>query len=410
MEKYLSNRIFVARQPVFDRNLKVWGYELLFRDAIEHKSANVKDGEYATSKVILDGFPLAQKGVKTDNKFLINFTEQSLLDRIPLLLPKERVIIEVLETVTLDKKIVRICVELKRKGYMLALDDYIGEIDDKRLFYLFDIVKLDVLNIDSKKIKRIIKDIKKYNCKVLAEKVEDNKVYKLTKKLGCDLFQGYFFSKPQIVSGTTIPDTKFTKIRLLEVLSQREDITPERLADIIKSDLSLSYKLLQFINSAAFSFIRKIDSIRDAITYLGLENIIKWCMVFLLTQLNSTPIGTELVKISVLRAYFLENLYPYVKISISRDNFFLLGMFSMLDSILNIPMKDALTMIKIDDKVYEALVGENELSVFLRFLSEYERGNWNEVFSILNKLDLSSEVVIECYTKAWDITSKLFLI
>ena len=224
--------------------------------------------------------------------------------------------------------------------------------------------------------------------------------------MGCDYFQGYFFSKPQLLSGTTISTTQLSKIKLLSVLAQREALTPEKLREIIKSDVSLSYKLLQFINSASFSFLRKIDSIKDVINYLGVQNVIKWCMILLLTHLNTTAVGREVIKLSVQRGYFLEHLYPYVSVPVSLDNFFLLGMFSKLDVILNLPMEDILKEIKIDPKVFEALTKGNELSIFLKLLESYERADWDSVNKISKEINVSDEVIAKCYLESIEITSK----
>ncbi len=403
----LATPVFVARQPIFDKNLKIWGYELLFREAESAKEANVTDGEYATSKVILYGFPLAQKGVKNNVKFLINFTEESLLKEIPFLLPKDRVIVEVLETVSLNTKIAKLCIKLKKSGYMLALDDFTGEIENKKFFYIFDIIKIDLPNFKDD-IKNTVKELKRYKCKVLAEKVENRKEFEFTKEAGFDLFQGFFFSKPQIVSGRTINPTQLSKIKLLNILSQKEDLTPEKLAEVIKSDVSLSYNLLKFINSASFSFLRKIESIKDAINYLGMQNVIKWCMILLLTHLNPSSVGKELVRLSVQRAYFLENLYKYVKVPVSQDSFFLLGMFSKLDAILNLPMEEALKDIKIDPKVKDALVKGNELTTYLFLLENYEKGNWETVDKMTSELGISSEKLLESHLKALEFLSKFY--
>ena len=190
----LYQNIFIGRQPIFDRELKLFGYEILFRDA-NIETANVLDGDVATSKVIIDGLAIAQKGVKKDVKFFVNFTYNSLISGIPSLLPKENIVIEILEDVIIDRKILKMCIELKKKGYLLALDDYVGQITNEKLFKLVDFVKIDVLDMDFDILKKLINYIKKVNSKIkiLIEKVENSTVFNVAKGFGGDYFQGFFF-------------------------------------------------------------------------------------------------------------------------------------------------------------------------------------------------------------------------
>lgn len=406
----LSQDIFVARQPIFDTEQKVVAYELLFRSA-NRDSAQVTNGNLATATVILEGFPLAQKGCSPNAKFFINFPYDFLTSEDIYLLPKDKIVVEILEDVIIDKNILKAAIELKKKGYILALDDYIGYIQNEKLFKLIDLIKIDVLGMDEDKIRGIILNVKKIkpSIKILAEKVEDRTTFEITKELGAELFQGYFFQKPELIEGKSLSPTIQTKLRLLAILSKKEPPEVDELEKSIKTDISLSYKLLTYINSPIIGLPNKIKSVKQAINLLGIANVVKWCRIFLLTLMNPTNIGIELVKMASIRAFFLANLNRFLDIDVEDDELFLLGLFSLLDAMLNYPMEEVIKEVPLDEIIKDTLVGKKTpLTPYLKLIEAQERGDWKNLLKIIDELKLSTDIIASIYSNALEETEKIF--
>ena len=406
----ISQELFIARQPIFDRKLRIYGYELLFRDA-DMGSANVTNGEVATSKVIIDGFSLAQKGINKKTYFFINFPYKSLTSGIAEVLPKETTVVEILEDVIIDRNILRACIDLKKKGYLIALDDFIGHITNRKLFKLIDIVKIDILNMKIETIKKLTLLVKKLNptIKILIEKVEDRSTFNITKKMGADLFQGYFFQKPELIKGKSIPASTVTKLKLLAFFSKKNvSDNFEELENTIKTDLSLSYKLLKYINSPAIGLANKIKKIRQAINLLG-YNVVKWCRIFLLSTINPSDRGIEIIRESTIRGYFLTGLMDFIKTDHTEDELFMLGLFSLLDALLDQSMEDILALLPLDDTIKDTLLGKKTpLYPYLKLIEKQERGDWNGVLNLLKELKVPLDVVSAVYANALAETDKLF--
>ncbi len=401
--------VFVGRQPIFDKNLNIFGYELLFRDS-DISRARVEDGDVATSKVIVDGFTLAQKGTKKDTVFFINFPYNILTSNIAEVLPKKNVVVEILENVIVDRKVLKTCLELKKKGYVLALDDYVGEITNKNLFKIIDIVKIDILNMELDFIKKLILKIKKINplVKILAEKVEDRDIFNSVKEFGAELFQGFFFQKPEVIKGKTIPPSTITRLNLLAFLSKKEHDL-EDLEKMIRTDLTLSYKLLNYINSPAIGLPNKIKYIRQAINLLGYDNIINWCRIFLMSIINPTDIGIELIRQSVVRGYFFMGLKQVIKTDYTEDELFLLGLFSLLDALVGHSMDDVLKSMPLDKGIKDTLLGKDTPFLpYLEIIQYQERGNYSKIDKLSKQVGLSEDLIRSLYINALMETDKIF--
>ncbi len=410
-DKGAEEYIFIARQPIFDRNMKVWGYEILFRHS-EENYAHITNGNIATSKVILDGLLLAQKGIKKGTKLLINFPYEMFINGFPTLLPPESTVIEILEDVVIDRKVLKMCLELKKKKYLIALDDYVGEIKDPRLFKLIDFVKIDVLGMRCDKIEKLIKRIKtNTSCKVIIEKVEEYPVFSFTREIGGDYFQGFFFQKPQIIKGKLLSPSTITRLKLMKFFSSPRDYELEEIEELIKSDITLSYKLLQYINSPAIGLPQKIKYIRQAINLLGTINVVKWCRIFLLSLLNPTDKGMELIRLSTVRAYFFLYLKEFLppSIEVTEDELFLLGLFSLLDSLLDQPMEEILKEIPLEEEIKNTLIGkETSLSPLLKLITSQEEGRWDDTITWMKRLGISLPTTATCYRRAIQQMEKIF--
>jgi len=407
-ESYASKAIFVARQPIFDIQEKVWAYELLFRKSGQSKTADVAEDDLATASVIADGFSLAFSGMDKSRKAFINFPQHLLLDDSVFALPKEICVVEVLETVVPNPEMLAALVNIKSQGYILALDDYVGQPGYEDILKLADIVKLDVLGMTPERLREVSIGLRRYGCKLLAEKVEDRATYELTKQLGFALFQGFFFSRPETMTGSKVPTPVIAKMRLLRALSS-DDFEVRELSRIISSDPSVSYRLLNFINSAAFSLRANIQSIGQALTLLGKQQIKQWFLAVIISDFDSSAKVQEAAYTSLLRARYLESMGKLHRSSEFRaETLFLLGLFSKLDVLLAQPMDRLLKNIPLDKDVEAALLSKpSPYWAWLSLVEDIEIGNWEDVFRFLDARSLDQEASAGNYAEAIGWTQTL---
>lgn len=393
--------VFVARQPIFTPELVVWGYELLFRHGRQARAAAFVDGHVATARVIADGYALVQEGLSSKRKHLINFPTRSLLDGTAQALPADRAVIEILETVEPTSEVVDACWRLKAAGYLLALDDFVGEPGYEPLLELADIVKVDVLGMTPERVEEVATQLQPHGCQLLAEKVEDRQVFELTRELGFSYFQGYFFSKPEVVPGRKITSSQSSRLRLLrETSGEHLDVTD--LARIIASDPGLSHRLLRRINSAAFGLRGPIQSIRQAAVYLGSSALSHWLRVVLLSDLSASPGSEEATALATQRARFLHDLAGHARTGAeSADSLFMLGLLSLIDVMLGQPMHEVCSQLPLHQRHRDALCGEpSEAGVWLHLLHALERAEWDAVIAMLGELDVEPETASQLYAEA----------
>lgn len=392
MPEQFYDKIFVARQPIFTAEMKIWGYELLFRHG-DTQCAVFTDGDQATTQVIADGFALGVRGMENRIKALINFPRNVLLGHAPYVLPSERCVVEILETVLPEDDVMEACRELKANGYTLALDDFVGDPGFEPLCEIADIIKVDILGKTPSEVRAIVNGLKGYKVRLLAEKVENINMFNVCKRLGFEYFQGYFFSKPEIVPGRKLSASQSTKIKLLKELNESE-AELSRLVEIIQTDLSISYRLLKYINSARFSLRGKIESIQRAVNMLGRQNLRQWLQVVILSDINSTDKGQELVRISVLRGRFLQLLAASGTAPFSSDSMFVMGFFSVLDAILDQQMEQVLDEISLDPDIKATLVDpQSEHAVWVGLLNELDRGSWAGLEDKARQMGIPMELV-----------------
>lgn len=396
-----SKAIFVARQPIFDAHEKVWAYELLFRASAQAKTADVAEDDMATASVIADGFALAFSGMDKSKKAFINFPQRLLLDDTVYALPREICVVEVLETIVPTLEMIASLTSIKQHGYTLALDDYVGQPGYEEVIRLADIVKVDLLGMEPEQLRAVSADLRKYGCRLLAEKVEDRPTYELAKQLGFTLFQGFFFSRPETVTGSKVPTPVLAKMRLLRALSGT-DFDVRELADIISSDPSVSYRLLNFINSAAFSLRANIQSIQQALTLLGRQQIKQWFLAVIISDFDSSGKVQEAAYTSLLRARYLESMGKlYKNRQFPSETLFLLGLFSKLDVLLAQPMDKLLQNIPLDKDVADALLSKpSPYWTWMSLVEDIEIGNWRDVMSFLDKRELDQQLSASNYADA----------
>jgi len=394
--------IFIARQPIFTPKEKVYGYEILYRESSENKF-NDTEPDKATTNVLLNTFESFGPQIITNEKLaFINFTESLLKENIADLFPKEYLVVELkLSTLQKEDNFTHLD-NLKKNKYKISVDNFHLDFNENLITKYADIIKIDFYKFEKEDIAKIANTFKNKNVKLLAEKLETQEDFKLAKNLGFDLFQGYFFKKPEILLTQNLAPLKISYLQLLIKLNE-DELDLVELSNIISRDLGLTYRLLKMVNTLSFSLRREVDSVKDALILLGDIKTRKWISVIVLTELsNDRP--EELVRTSLVRAKFAELLSSKAKMENKSDVLFLSGLFSMIDVILNKPLEDILKELNISKEVKDSLLDEDDkLYKFLNLIISYEKGNWEEVSEIGKAFNLNTEDISDCYMNslAW---------
>lgn len=391
--------IFVARQPILSRSEDIIGYELLYRNSQDNVFSEI-DGDVATIELLLNSFvSIGNEKLSDGKKLFINFTRNLLLKRVPCLFSPEKIVIEVLENVTGDQEMIDIILEFKQLGYTIALDDFTPYALTKGLVPHADIIKVDFLQSTSIQRKAIQNIAKSFQIKLLAEKVETREDYTLALKEGYDYYQGYFFSKPVIITSREVPLYSNDYLQILTELNDPE-CSINKIARLIECDLSLSYRLLKIVNTMAYYTRVKVTSIKQAILILGLNELVKiLTIISLREQQVKTSISKEILLRSVVRASFAEQIGASLYGRDKSSECFLLGMFSLLDTILQQPMEIVLEPLPLSDDLKKALLGSNsKYNDLLRIVTAGEKGDWDT----LQKLapTIASINLSTCYENA----------
>jgi len=372
--------IFVARQPIFNTHKKIFGYELLFRNGLENKFPDI-DGDTATSNVLSNTFFSFELKELLGNKTgLINFTKKLLLQKAPLLFPQKHVIIEVLETVEPMDAVLAALSEIKKKGFTIALDDFVYHKKFRPMMALCKIIKFDLITTPLDTLVDIIQDIRSnWNIPLLAEKVETYEEFQKAKEMGFMLFQGYFFSRPEILSKKGISSVQIARIRLINEVGQPE-LNLNRIETLIKNDVSISYRLLKFINSAYFKRPNPINTLKDAITFLGTNELRKFINIVVTSDLCEKK-PNELIRQSIIRARMCEQIGTVINKTYLPEELFTLGLFSLLDAMLDHKMDEILKQIGLSEKMETALAGnEKGFNQILNMVKLFEQGDWGNNF------------------------------
>ena len=389
---------FIARQPIFDSRMSVFGYELLFRNGVENCFSGI-DGDQATSQVIATSAMLfGMENLLGDGKGFINFTRKSLLCDYASVLPKRQIVVEILENVKPDAEVMDACRRLKKQGYVLALDDFVYDAQYDGLLKMADIVKVDffVSNIDERR--RMAEAFKPLGIKMLAEKVETREEYDQALEMGYDYFQGYFFSKPVIISKKDVPGFKINQLRILQMVNE-EEMDFRGLSDLIQNEMVITYKLLRVVNSAAFGIQNKVTSIKQALNFLGENGIRKWASILLMAGLGKDKPQEQVVS-SLVRAKFCELLSCVPGWQNRGASLFLIGLFSQLDAIVGRPLPELLAELPLKEEISDGILGKGELSVTLNLIEALERGEWSEIARFANELEIEESILQDIYFKA----------
>ncbi|ABM63075.1 EAL and HDOD domain-containing protein [Halorhodospira halophila] len=371
------SEIFLARQPVFDRELRVCGYELLYRAGRE-ESARFADGDAATATVILSAFmEIGLRSITGGQPAYLNLTRRFLLQQ-PVPFPQHEVVIEVLEDVAPDQELRAALCRLSRQGYRIALDDYL--LDDsgrERLLPCVDMVKVDVLGMAPQEIVRHARTLQRQGVpSLLAEKIESREVMDLCRAAGFDYFQGFFLSRPTTLSRRSVPHNRLPLLRLIASL-QRPELDVREIEQIIGQDVSLSYKILRYLASPLFP-TRDIDSIRAAVLYLGRRQLANWAVLLAMTSCNDQP--SERIVALLVRARTCEQLVRHRYGGSDPGAAFTIGLFSGLDAVLDAPLSVICAELPLSFEVRQALLElEGPYGRILAAVLAQERGDWERL-------------------------------
>lgn len=359
--------VFVGRQPIFDRSGNIFGYELLYRNSEHNVFPRGVNPEKATIDLLVNTFlTIGIDRVVGRTKSFINFTEKSLNKDIIHQLDPRFVIIELLEDIQVTPEVIETIVQFRKSGFRIALDDFsLQQISDPQLlptlFQHVNIIKVDFLHTDRSERRRIEQIAKQYrHLSLLAEKIETEADYEEAKQLGYLLFQGYYFSKPQIIQGKEIPANYLLHFQLLQAFNEKDpDIS--KITELFMHDVSLSYKLLRYINSLAFEIPHQISSINQAIMLMGLTEAKRWLRILLLRDLGvgeGRGRQKSLTERSLVRARLSEMLARH-KGKENADEFFLTGLFSLIDAIMQSSLEDILPQLSLSETISNTLLGED---------------------------------------------------
>jgi len=399
-----GNQIFFARQPIFDNSGKVWGYELLFRNGHGRDTAEIDSEDLATISVATCGFIKAQEDTDLNKKLCINFTESLILKGIPRGLPPTITVIELLETIQPTPEIVEQIIALKQEGYLFAIDDYRGRKDYHSLINIADIVKVDILGMEHTHIRQVVDELVDFKGIKLAEKVETQDEFEYLKAAGFDLYQGYYFARPENLSDRKIESTGLTKLRILKLIED-PSVSTDEIIEVIKNDPSLTYRLLRLLNTAAFGFSMKINSVSHAVMLMGMRRLKYWLHMAVLSDLvpeNKTP---ELFTMALSRGRFLEELAVSGQIpDASADTLFLFGLMSLIEVMLETPMQSILSELPLPEEVKAGyLEPSSTFAEYLKLVRSVESADIAGVSSICQTLDMDMRRVADAsvHAVAW---------
>lgn len=394
--------VLVARQAIFDRERRVYGYELLFRSQAARNEFDGTEGGLATQQVLANSLlVIGLDNLVGTKKAFVNFGRGPLLQGWHTSLPAENTVIEVLETVEPDAEVVEACRKLREQGYQIALDDFVFRPGYEALLDVADLLKIEVQNLPRPEQELLIRSSKARGLQLLAEKVETYEEFEWAKQAGYDYFQGYFFARPVIVRGRKIPAAKVHCLRLLQEV-QRPELDFERLEMLILEDVSLSYQLLRYVNSPLFALTSSIRSIRQALLFFGETELRKWIVLATLARTADDKPG-ELIRHSLVRARFCESVAKSAQRGLEQSAF-LTGLFSLLDALIDRPLEETLSGMCLAPEITAVLSGQapesDPLAGAFQLARAYEVADWPRVEEIARQLNVPVASLGDVYLAA----------
>ncbi|ASD67428.1 EAL and HDOD domain-containing protein [Pseudoalteromonas piscicida] len=397
---------YAARQPIFDVQRELIGYELLFRDGLNNVFPEI-DGDEATSRLVEGSqFTLGLDDLTNQYPAYINFTLETLAKGYVQMLAPDQVVVEILETVQPGKRLLACVKELKEQGYTLALDDYHHQNVWRHFFPYIDQIKVDLLATNLEQINVIKAAIEDYpQIDLVAEKVETYEQFELAKSLGFKYFQGFFFAKPEMVKTKALAPSE---LAMAELLYETSSVEPDlaRITQVFERDVNLSYKLLRYANSAVFKRRAEISTIKQALVVLGSEELKRLISLLFASQLN-TEKPKELLSLSLLRAHFMEAIATEANKISDTGSTFLVGMMSLMDAILDDDMASLLKKLPLSQEIKSTLLKKSSaFGIYLDLAESMEKGDWDSVESMSKSLGVTSQNIAKLYqtSQIWSDT------
>ena len=391
---------FAARQPILHADQTLFAYELLFREGLENVFPDI-DADQATSRMV-EGLQstLDLPRLTQDKPAFINFTHDSLLNGYPMMLSQDQIVVEILETARPTRRLLDSVKELKERGYQIALDDYEHDSVWAHFFPYIDIIKVDVMVTDEDTIRQIIHDIRLFpQIKLLAEKVETHDQFQRMISLGFSYFQGYFFSRPEVMQSKRLDHSSMALTNLVVQLS-KNSVAVDDVLKVFEGDANLSFKLLRYVNSPLFRRRNEIQTIRQAIVVLGEQELKRFVyLLFSASVGESKP--AELSNMSLVRARFGELLMSARAMDSQAESAFLVGLLSTLDAMLNTSMEELLQSLALVDDMKNALLhGTGIMGESLQLVQALEQANWTKVMNMEQRLGLADELAKKLYLES----------
>jgi EAL and modified HD-GYP domain-containing signal transduction protein len=370
--------IYLGRQAIYDRHGGLYAYELLYRSSdMDHGGLKtLLDGDKATSEVLLNTFmEIGLERIAGESRIFINLTRNLIECDHPLVQQKDRLVMELLEDIPVDEHLIERVICLSKMGVTLALDDYVFDTAWDPLLPWVRIIKLEIPALTLNQIREGLPKLRRHNLKLLAEKIETREEYEALHEMGIDLFQGFFFSRPDLVVGHRLKENETVVMRLLAALNH-PDVDIQDIEALISQDAGLSYKTLRYINSAALGLPRKIESIRQAVIYMGLQRIRNWVTLLIMAGLKDRL--EEHYLMALVRAHLCERLQQQA--NVSNGSGFLIGLFSILDLLLQRPLAEILQELTLTEEINDALLKRKGIAgQALDCTLHVEAGEWHQV-------------------------------
>ncbi|MFT6735698.1 MAG: EAL and modified HD-GYP domain-containing signal transduction protein [Polaribacter sp.] len=392
---------YVARQPILNRDKNLYAYELLLRDSLENIFPNNINEDEATAKII-EGleFNLGLESLTQGSLAFINFTHDSLINGYPLLLDKEKIVVEILETAKPGKRLLAACIDLKEKGYSIALDDYEHDSKWKHFFPYVDIIKLDYSLTSEQQFQEIITVLKPFpHIKLLAEKIETYSDFQHALSIGCEYFQGYFFSRPEIIKTVAFNPSQIAVANLWSEIN-KADIDLKNITSIFEDDINLSFKLLRYVQSPIFKRDAVIQSIKQAIVVLGLEEL-KRFIGLLFTAQFSIGKPKVLTVMALSRGRFCELMVNTNLPINSQPSAFLIGLLSLIDAMVDGDIQQLMDKLPLHEDMKNAIINrEGESAYFLKLCELFEKAEWRNIELFCQQIKVDPEQSYSLFKEA----------
>lgn len=395
----MEDQVFIGRQPIMDVKQHIIGYELLFRHSADADSAIFEDELKACSNVLVNTMgDMDVQWLLGDKLAFINVNEAMLMSEFIELMPPQRTALEILRTVVAGDAVVERCRELSKLGYKIALDNPQLSTQIEPLTEFANFIKIDSLSVSPQEARKLFEKYSAPNVQMIAEKIETSAQFEAYKEIGYRRFQGFYFARPETFTAKVINPSFDSVLNLLNLVTQDSD--SQEIENGFKRDAALSFKLLRYINSVGFGLSCEIQSIKHALTILGRKQLYRWLTLLMVTAgENATP--PALMKTSITRGRLTELLGEGYFDKHDRDNLFIVGVFSLLDAILKMPMDQVLEKIQLQESVSEALLTRGGVyGPFLQLTEACEDADSKRILELAELLQYDADKVNECHIAA----------